>query len=255
MDEIKGCFKSPIGPGSSEKPGTIGKRSIIGAVAPHAGYIFSGPVAAHLYGRLWAQEQPTTVIILGPNHTGYGAGISVTCEDFLTPLGIARADKEFIERITGDLIIDDPTAHAYEHSIEVQIPFLQYIGWNAKIVPICIGIHEYDVLLEVGKRLGKEISGRNDVLVIASSDMSHYVPAKTAKELDGKAIDCILALNSKRLFDTIFTNNITMCGFGPAIIMLEAVKGSKASLLKYATSGDVRPMRDVVGYASIAIEK
>jgi len=255
MDEIRSCFTSPIGPGSSEKPASTGERSIIGALSPHAGYMFSGPVAAHLYRTLWAQEPPSTVVILGPNHTGYGAGVAVTCEDFLTPLGIARADKEFVEKITSDLIIDDPTAHAYEHSLEVQIPFMQYIGWNAKIVPICIGVHEYDVFVEVGKRLNKAIAGRNDVLIIASSDMSHYVPAKVAKELDGKAIDCILAMNSRKLYDTIFSKNITMCGFGPAIIMLESVKGSKATLLKYATSGDVHPMRDVVGYASIVIEK
>ncbi|MGC8817773.1 MAG: AmmeMemoRadiSam system protein B, partial [Candidatus Hadarchaeum sp.] len=169
------------------------------------------PVAAHLYRKLWSQETPATVVILGPNHTGYGAGLAVTTEDFMTPLGVVRIDDELVAKIVGDGIMNDYVAHAYEHSIEVQLPFMQYIGWESKIVPLCVGIHEYDELKEAGRRLGKAISGRDDVLVIASSDMSHYVPARTAKELDGKAINAILSLDSRKLYDTIFSNNITMC--------------------------------------------
>ena len=223
-------------------------------MAPHAGYMFSGPVAAHLYRRLWGQEPPSTVIIIGPNHTGYGAGAAVTAEDFQTPLGVAVVDQKILADLVDDLIIDDTTAHAYEHSLEVQVPFIQYIGWKSKIVPICLGLHDYESLVDVGKKIREAIAGRDDVMVLASSDMSHYVTAKVAKELDGKAIDCILALDSKRLYQTVLSKNITMCGFGPVISMIEAVKGSKAMLLKYATSGDVQPMQEVVGYASIAIE-
>ena len=255
VEEITRCFRSPLGPGDSEPPKVSDKRTIVGAVAPHAGYVYSGPVAAHLYRKLWSQEMPATVVILGPNHTGYGAGLAVTTEDFMTPLGVVRIDDELVAKLVGDGIMNDYVAHAYEHSIEVQLPFMQYIGWESKIVPLCVGIHEYGELKEAGRRLGKAISGRDDVLVIASSDMSHYVPARTAKELDGKAINAILSLDSKKLYDTIFSNNITMCGFGPTIIMMESVKGARATLLKYATSGDVHPMRDVVVYASIAIEK
>lgn len=254
-EEISKCFRSPLGPGSSEPPKSVAKRTIIGAVAPHAGYVYSGPVAACLYRKLWSQEMPATVVILGPNHTGYGAGLAITTEDFRTPLGVVKIDDELVAKLVNSRFMNDYVAHAYEHSIEVQLPFIQYIGWSSKLVPICVGVHEYDELREAGRQLGKAIQGREDVLVIASSDMSHYVPARTAKELDGKAIDAILSLDSKKLYDTVFSNNITMCGFGPTIMMMEAVKGAKATLLKYATSGDVHPMRDVVGYASVIIEK
>jgi len=253
--EIKKCFESPIGPGSSEPPKTISKRSILGAVSPHAGYVFSGPVAAHLYSKMWAQEPPKTVVILGPNHTGYGAGVAVTSEAFETPLGTMEVDGELIGNLVDDLIVDDTEAHALEHSLEVQIPFMQYIGWNPLIVPLCIGTQDYDTLISVGDKLKEAISGRKDVLLIASSDMSHYVPAKVALKLDMRAIECIIAMDPKRLYETILSNNITMCGFAPTIIMMEALKGSKAELLKYATSGDVRPMDEVVGYASIALER
>lgn len=255
IEEITRCFKGPLGPGDSEPPKRIEKRTIVGAVAPHAGYVYSGQVAAHLYRKLWSQERPATVVILGPNHTGYGAGLAVTKEDFMTPLGVVRTDRELVSKLVDDGFTEDYVAHVYEHSIEVQLPFIQYIGWESTIVPICVGIHDYDELKDAGRKLGKAIQGRNDVLVIASSDMSHYVPARVAKELDGKAINAILSLDSKKLYETIFSNNITMCGFGPAIIMMEAVRGTKATLLKYATSGDVHPMRDVVGYASITIER
>ena len=255
LSEISQCFKSPLGPGSSEPPKSVGRRSIVGAMAPHAGYMFSGPVAAHLYRKLWEQEPPATVVIIGPNHTGYGAGAAVTSEDFQTPLGIVEIDKKLVGELVDDLIIDDPSAHAYEHSLEVQVPFIQYIGWKSRIAPICLGIHDYESLIEVGKKIRDAIDGRNDVLVLASSDMSHYIPAKVAQVLDGKAIDSIIALDPKRLYQTVMSNNITMCGFGPVISMMEAVKGSKAKLLKYATSGDVQPMDEVVGYASISVEK
>lgn len=253
--EIKRCFESPIGPGSSVPPASIGKRSIVGAVSPHAGYVFSGPVAAHLYRALWAQRAPKTVMILGPNHTGYGAGVAVTSDDFQTPFGIVKADGSIIAELVDDLIMDDSNAHAFEHSIEVQIPFMQYIGWEPLIVPICIGVQDYEVLVAVAKKIGEAIEGRDDILMISSSDMSHYVPAKKAKELDAKAIDCVLGMDSRRLYDTVMANNITMCGFAPTIVMMEVLRGSKAKLLKYATSGDVQPMQDVVGYASIALEK
>ncbi|MDH4122582.1 MAG: AmmeMemoRadiSam system protein B, partial [Thermoplasmata archaeon] len=139
--EISNCFKSPLGPGSDVSKKPISERTIIGAVSPHAGYMFSGPVAAHLYYALRNQKAPSTVVIVGPNHTGYGAGLAVTTEDFLSPLGIAKTDTKLVEKLVDDLYVVDPSAHAYEHSIEVQIPFMQYIGWDAKIVPICVGVH------------------------------------------------------------------------------------------------------------------
>jgi hypothetical protein len=253
--EIRKCFLSPIGPGSADPPASLSKRTIVGALSPHAGYVYSGPVASHLFRALWDQKPPKTVIILGPNHHGLGAGVAVTSEDFETPLGTVKADGELIAELVDDVITNDISAHVYEHSIEVQIPFMQFIGWKPLIVPICIGTQEYGDLTMVGKRIQKVISGRDDILIIASSDMSHYIPPAKAKELDMKAIDCILAMDQRKLYDTIITKNITMCGFAPAIVMMEALDGGKAKLLKYATSGDVRPMDEVVGYAAISIER
>jgi len=181
--------------------------------------------------------------------------VAVTSEAFETPFGTLQADGELIGDLVDDLIIDDSEAHAYEHSLEVQIPFMQYIGWNPLIVPICIGVQDLETLIAVGEKLKKSIAARTDVLLIASSDMSHYVTAKVARNLDMRAIECILAMDSRRLYDTILSKNITMCGFAPTIVMMEVLKGSKAELLKYATSGDVRPMDEVVGYASIALER
>jgi len=255
VSEIKRCFESPLGPGSSSPPAKADSPKTVGAVSPHAGYVYSGPVAAHLYRKLWAQKPPKTVVIMGPNHTGYGAGIAVTSEYFETPLGVVKTDGALIGELVDDLVVDDPEAHLAEHSLEVQIPFMQFIGWDPLIVPICIGIQDFDVLVELGNRLKKAVSGRDDVLVIASSDMSHYVPPKVAKELDMQAVDRILAMDPRRLYDTIISKNITMCGFAPTIAMMVALKGAKAELLKYATSGDVRPMQEVVGYASISLDK
>lgn len=256
--EIMKCFMSPLGPGDHEPPKSVADRSIFGALSPHAGYTFSGPVAAHLYRKLWNQKPPGTVVILGPNHTGIGAGVSVSDNDFETPLGVVRADRELISEISGDTIMLDHSAHMYEHSIEVQMPFMQYIGWEVKIVPICMALQDLDTAVRVGNEIGEAISGRDDILVISSSDMSHYVPERQAKEHDQMAIDRILSLDSKALYETVISKNITMCGVGPTISMIEAAKASGASraeLLKYATSGDVHPMREVVGYASISLEK
>ena len=255
MAEIVKCFESPLGPGGSGAPKSFNKRTIYGGLSPHAGYIYSGPVAAHLYRKLWEQEPPSTVIILAPNHTGFGATVAVSPEDFQTPLGIVKADEELIDQLLGDPITVDSSAHAHEHSIEVQLPFMQYLGWDIKIVPICMALQDYDTAVQVGKRINEAIAKRDDVLVIASSDMSHYVPEKIARDVDGLAIEQILSLDTRGLHKTVVSNNISMCGLAPVIGMMEAVKGSKATLLKYGTSGDVHPMRDVVGYAAVSIEK
>lgn len=253
--EIARCFESPLGPGSSKTPGSVGERTIYGALSPHAGFMFSGPVAAHLYRKLWEQKPPASVVIIGPNHTGMGAGVAITSDDFQTPLGVVKSDEELFEKLTGDMIISDSSAHMYEHSIEVQIPFMQYLGWDIRIVPIAMAVRDYVTAVQVGKKIGEAIADRDDVLVIASSDMSHYIPEEDAKMLDGMALDKLISLDSHGLYDIVTLNNITMCGLAPTISMMEAVRGSKAVLLKYATSGDVQPMRDVVGYAAVAIEK
>jgi len=256
--EIEACFTSKLGPG--KVPGLTAKgagpRTIKGLVVPHAGYMYSGPVAAFAYAALAKDGFPSTFIILGPNHSGMGPGVAVTMEDFATPLGNAICDEMLATAITKRPIEMGEAAHTYEHSLEVQLPFLQYFTNDFKFVPIAMMDQDHETAVDVGAVIRKAIEGRQgDVVIVASTDFSHYVPEAIAKKKDGLAIERILALDSKGLFETVKANRISMCGYGPVMVMLEALKGSanKADLLKYGTSGDVSAMDDVVGYAAITV--
>jgi len=251
--EIEGCFKSQIGPGRLPKA-EDGPRRIMGGVAPHAGFMFSGPVAAHLYAEIASDGAPGTFVILGPNHTGRGSGIAISTEDFETPMGVAKVDKELVKALARDMVDVDGGAHDFEHSIEVQLPFIQYLKRDFRFVPICMAFQDYDAARSLGEAIREASAGR-DVVVIASTDFSHYVTAATAKAKDGMALEAIEAMDPKRLYDVVADENISMCGYGPVMAMLTACRGGKARILKYATSGDVRPMRDVVGYASVVVER
>ncbi len=250
---IRELFLHPLGPGNIPTLSPDGPRKIIGGVVPHAGYIFSGPVAAHFYHALAKDGFPETFIILGPNHYGVGSGIAVATEDFKTPFGVAKIDRELAKEIARDIVDMDNYAHRYEHSIEVQLPFLQFFKRNIKFVPISMLLQEYEVAIEVGRIIRDAIGGR-DAVVIASSDFSHYVPKDWAYKHDALAIEKIVEGDIKGLYKVLAEHRITMCGYGPVAAMLEATKG-KAKILKYATSGDVQPMGDVVGYAAIKVER
>jgi AmmeMemoRadiSam system protein B len=252
ITQIGDCFLSPLGP---QKLPSLkkGKREIKGLVVPHAGYVYSGPVAAHSYLSLADDGFPQAFIIIGPNHTGYGSGVALTDQDFNTPLGDVIVDKELARELRRGIVDDDISAHRHEHSIEVQLPFLQYIEKDFKFVPICMAMQDYKASKEVGKIIKDAIKGK-DIVVIATTDFSHYVPQAVAQKKDRMAIDAILELNSKKLYNTVVRNNISMCGYGPVMAMIEAVDGTKAELLKYGTSGDVQPMHDVVGYGAIVIK-
>lgn len=251
--EVEGCFTSEIGPGRLPSVGG-GPRRILGGLAPHAGLMFSGPVAAHLYDAIASDGLPRTFVIIGPNHTGSGSGIALTTEDFETPLGIAKVDQELAAEMRKDLVDVDPRAHHYEHSIEVQLPFIQYIASDFKIVPICMAFQDYDAARSMGQTIRDAIRGK-DVAVVASTDFSHYVTSETAREKDGMALEAIERMDAKGLYDVVMDESISMCGYGPVMAMMTACEGGKARVLKWATSGDIRPMRDVVGYAAVAIEK
>ncbi|UCE45078.1 MAG: MEMO1 family protein [Methanobacteriota archaeon] len=251
--QIEECFKSPLGPQAIPKV-QDGPRGIIGAMSPHAGYMFSGPVAAHLFSSIAADGFPETFVMIGPNHTGAGSGIALTLEDFETPMGVAKVDAELAEALRKDLIDVDPQAHFYEHSIEVQLPFLQYLSSDFKFVPITMALQDFDAAFSVGETVREAIRGR-DAVVIASSDMSHYVTPETAKTKDHMALDAIERMDAKALYEVVLDENISMCGYGPVMAMITACKGGGVRMLKYATSGDVRPMNDVVGYASLVVEK
>ena len=250
--QIEECFMHELGPGQLPEINPNGKRRIRGLISPHAGFVFSGPIAAHGFAELAKDGMPEVFIILGPNHQGLGSGIAITTHDFETPMGIMENDKDLANKLNQGIIDDTIQAHRHEHSIEVQLPFIQYMANDKKFVPISMLMQDYKTAAEVGKIIRQAIGDR-DAVIIASTDFSHYVSPEKAKEQDDMAIQQILDMDPKGLYDTVRKNRITMCGFGPVMAMLEAVQGSEAELLKYANSGDVRPMAEVVGYASIVV--
>ena len=250
--EVEACFNSPIGPGDLPKL-VPGPRNIVGAVVPHAGLVYSGPVAAHVYSALAKDGFPETFVILGPNHNGIGAGVATTEEDFETPFGIVSIDRDIVSKLKG-VVDNDPLSHRFEHSIEVQLPFLQYIKRDIRIAPISMGFQDYETAVDTAKAVRKAIAGK-DVCIIASTDFSHYIPPEKARLLDNKVIEKILALDPKAMYDTVTRNDISMCGYGPVMTMLLSCEGKNAKLLKYANSGDVHPMETVVGYAGIIVTK
>jgi len=234
------------------------KQEVKGVVMPHAGYVYSGHVAGATISKVDIKK---TAIILGTNHTGSGEGFSImTRGSWASPLGEVKIDVEIAESILKEstLLKADASAHLYEHSIEVQVPFLQYIKNDIKIVPILVSsrsVREYQVL-------GKEIAdgfkkiGRSAIFV-ASTDFTHYEPKDTAEEKDRLAIDAILALDEEKLFNAVRENNISMCGVAPTCTLISVCKNlgaKKAGLVKYQTSGDISgDYASVVGYAGLVI--
>jgi AmmeMemoRadiSam system protein B len=221
--------------------------------------MYSGPVAAHGYNRLAQDGKPDIVVILGPNHTGNGSALAVMREGvWRTPLGDVEIDTATADLIThASSIIDvDDSAHAFEHSVEVQLPFLQYLyGSSFKFVPICFLMQDLESSREVGSALAKALQGMNAV-IIASTDMTHYEPQKSAEKKDKAAIDAVLKLDEAQLYSTVEGFGISMCGPGPTMALVVAAKAlgaKKAELLCYKTSGDITgDYSAVVGYASIA---
>ena len=230
----------------------------IGCVVPHAGYMYSGHVAGAVYSRL---EVPKRCVVLCPNHTGIGHPLAImTQTPWLTPLGEIVADTQLGSALLHafPLLQEDSSAHRAEHAIEVQLPFLQTRQPDMSIVPIAIGTSDFDLLQGLGETLAKVVAAQPEkTLLIASSDMNHYESDAVTRVKDRKAIERVLALDPRGLWDVVTNEDISMCGFGPAIVMLTAAKrlgATSATLVKYATSGDVSGDRDqVVGYAGIIV--
>lgn len=234
------------------------KQAARGCVVPHAGIMYSGHVAGAVYARL---QLPTRFIILCPNHTGQGTPLAIMSEGvWETPLGdvpidapLARALKQSCPRLEEDI-----EAHRSEHSLEVQLPFLRHLLGEFRFVPIAIGVARYSPLEELGHAVAAVLEkAGNSVLVVASSDMNHYESDERTRVKDRKAIDRILALDPKGLFDTVQREDISMCGYGPTVTMLTAAKdlgARQAELVRYATSGDITGDHSaVVGYAGIIV--
>ncbi|MFB0557935.1 MAG: AmmeMemoRadiSam system protein B [Candidatus Bathyarchaeia archaeon] len=257
---IEGCFSHRLGPGKLPEQKIV-ERHIISVVCPHAGYVYSGPVAAYSYYHLASEAKPDSVIVLCPNHTGLGGPVSIGETDtWETPLGQVPVDKELAMAIfeASDIIDMDDLAHAREHSIEVQLPFLQYIYGDFTFVPICMGFQDLETSREVGRAIVEASKGR-DALILASTDLTHMESQSSANAKDRGVIDRILALDEVALQNWVRSKRVTMCGYGPvsaAIASSKPLGAKKAELLAYTTSGDVTgDISSVVGYASVKITK
>lgn len=235
------------------------KKQARAVISPHAGYVYSGQVAGRTFSKVII---PDTVVLLGPNHTGYGAAYSVAGHTkWQTPLGEVGIDKRLAKRLLdeSDYLEEDNQAHLQEHSLEVQVPFLQYLNPRVKIVPIALsGPPENPAWSEIGLIIAKTIreSGQ-EVLIVASSDMTHYEDQASAENKDRYALDAIKALNERLLAKRIEERNISMCGYAAVMISLIASKhlgAATAEVVEYRTSGEVSgDYGQVVGYAGVII--
>jgi AmmeMemoRadiSam system protein B/AmmeMemoRadiSam system protein A len=236
------------------------KEEVVGLVSPHAGYIYSGPVTAAVISRVKFKD---TFVILGPNHTGSGAPLSIMTEGtWQTPLGEVEIDSELARHLLeiSRYLKQDELAHLFEHSIEVQLPFLQYFKPDIRIVPIILAHSSGETFKAIGREIARAVKdlGR-EVVIIASSDMNHYESHEVTKKKDNQAIEAMLALDEDELLKRVSDFNITMCGYAPTVSLIAAAKelgANQAELVRYQTSGDVSgDYAAVVGYAGIIIKK
>lgn len=257
---IEECFLSQFGVG--ELPRDVkdfeGSDYPINVMVPHAGYVYSGPTATHSYFKIAENGIPDVFIIISPNHTGIGEEISIFNKGlWKTPLGNVEIDEEFADEVISfsDIASADISAHIKEHSIEVQIPFLQFLSNNFKIVPITVGNQTFSTsndlataIVEAGRKTNKSYC------VIASTDLSHFNNQERANKVDNFVLDDIRDMDEFKLFEEIVQFNITMCGYGPVMttILISKMTDKKQSeILAYNTSGDISgDFSSVVGYAS-----
>jgi len=253
--QVAGCYEKAAVHADTKLP-------MIGAIVPHAGFIYSGHVAAELFASV---ELPTRFIILCPNHTGRGRGVAINSEGtWLTPMGRVRVDEPLAAELRSESAAfeEDSVAHAREHSLEVQLPLLQHLlADRFSFVPVCMKTPSFDICAEVGGAIARVIAEHRNsgetIGIIASSDMNHYLDQKTTLKKDQRAIDQILRLDPDALWNVVLAEDISMCGFIPATAMLIAAKrlgATRATLVRHATSGDVSgDFGYVVGYASMVV--
>ena len=248
--QVDACFAANPAPPAH-------KERFMGAVVPHAGLVYSGRVAAAFYG---LADLPRRFVILCPNHTGAGHFAAINRDGaWRTPLGEVAIDTELARALMArtPLLADDARAHAHEHSLEVQLPFLQRLVPDFTFVPICLGAHRLDYAREIGMAIAAVLKETSGVAILASSDLNHYEDQRSTLRKDQLAIDQVLARDPEELWRVVDEYDVSMCGFIPTTTMLfaaNALGASSARLVKHATSGDINgDYSHVVGYASIAI--
>ena len=255
-DRLERDVRSHLGGG--EREAAPAAEPAFGAIVPHAGYVYSGPVAGAVYARL---EIPPTAVILCPNHTGRGAPASLEpSEGWATPLGVVPVNRRLANRLLelAPSLKPDTAAHAREHSLEVQLPFLQVLRGDIELVPICLGAHDLDLCREVGQALAAVLAEEKEPpLLLASSDMNHYESRSVGRRKDDLALARIQALDPEGLFTTVLSEGISMCGFLPATALLFAARAAgvrKARVVARRDSGDeTGDTSSVVGYAGVIL--
>lgn len=256
---IEDCFKNKFGVGFIPELKTFdGTDYPINVMVPHAGFIYSGPVASHSYCQIVQNGFPEVFIILSPNHTGYGSEVSVFNEgEWITPLGNVKIDEDFANSIIScsNVASADFDAHLFEHSIEVQLPFLQYFSNDFSIVPIVMGSQSFSASSDLAKAIFDSAQKLNkSYCVIASTDLSHFNNQEKANTVDGFVLEDIEHMNEFKLYEEVIQYNITMCGYGPVMTTIALSKMCNkhtCDILEYKTSGDVTgDLTSVVGYAS-----
>lgn len=257
--QITNSFTHRLGPG--RLPGEVKEDGILSIVAPHAGFVYSGASAAHAYLALAEQPAPETIIVIGPNHTGYGTPLSVMREGaWDTPLGRVQIDSELAGKIieNSSIAANDSSAFRREHSLEVQLPFLQFIYPRFKLVPVCMGYQDLETSRDLGEAIHRSIEGKS-VIIVASSDLNHQESKRESNRKDRFVLDAIEAMDEAMLQASVKREQISTCGYGPISATLIASKlgGAKsAEVLSYYTSGDIiGDDRTVVGYASAKITR
>ena len=233
-------------------------KQVHGIISPHAGYVYSGAIAGRVYAQIVI---PATVLVIGPNHHGAGAAAALYPDgEWLTPLGPVPVNSRLNSLLLhhGPYLRSDSVAHRNEHSLEVQLPFIRYLRPDVTISALCIGHGDYAPLRDIGLGIAAAIREYGEeVLIVASSDMTHYESADAARRKDRLALDRALALDGKGLLEVCHSQRITMCGVVPATVMIEAalqLGASRADLVAYGTSGDVTgDNNQVVGYAAVTV--
>lgn len=258
VSQLEWCFNHPLGPRGSVSENYFGEE-IHAFICPHAGYIYSGPIAAHSYDLLRNLGPKCTIIVLGPNHFGLGSDVSIyPVGEWVTPLGSVSIDSKLAVLLSelSDIFSLDEVSHVSEHSIEVQLPFLQHVLESPRIVPICILDQTRQTCLEVGKAVA-ELMKSNKCILIASSDFTHYEPHEVVMKKDSLAIDAIRKMSLDQLYEAVEERGVSMCGYGAVASVLQASKlcgGVNVRILKQATSGDTSEQKgSVVGYVSAVI--
>lgn len=257
---IEDCYRGEFGPGDPPEVSGDELKSPIGLISPHAGYPYSGPIAAHAFGWMARLGRPEAIVVIGTNHSGLGPPGSILTEgSWSTPLGSVEFDTHLARGVlkSSKLLEEDRASFSREHSIEVQLPFLQHLwGSEFSIVPVCLKDQSNKIADDVASALEEIIPEGS--LVIASTDFTHYETREVAERKDELAIEAIMDLNEDEFYERVRDNKISICGYGSIGVLLNysLKKDLRPTRLKYATSGEVAGYgREVVGYSAIGFRK